>query len=199
MQGLHVMNAFNLGDYVDVPARVKMLFERWPNARIVESLPQIRMFDGREWIEVTVTIHLGDDTVPVVASAWEPKGSTSFTRDSEMMNCSTSAVGRACGLLNLGIGKSIASRNEVQARQPGHLAEVKPIRDDVEQPFGDTIDSKQYASPKQRGMIRALAFEKKIGTTELMPYINKVLDNKYSSIEALTKQEASQVIESLQT
>jgi hypothetical protein len=47
-------------------------------------------------------------------------------------------------------------------------------------------------------MIRALAFEKKIGKTELMPYINKVLDNKYSSIEALTKQEASQVIESLQ-
>jgi hypothetical protein len=77
------------------------------------------------------------------------------------MNCSTSAVGRACGLLNLGIGKSIASRNEVQARQPAHLAEVKPIRDDLEQPFGDTTDTKQYASPKQRGMIRARAFEKR--------------------------------------
>ena len=188
------MSAFNLGDYVDVPARVKMLFERWPNARIVESLPQIRLFDGREWIEVTVTIHLGDDTVPVVASAWECKGTTSFTRDSEMMNCSTSAVGRACGLLNLGIGKSIASRNEVQMRQPA----VAPLRDDLEQPFGDTTDTKQYASPKQRGMIRARAFEKKIGTTELMPYINKVLGNQYSSIEALSKQEASQVIESLQ-
>jgi hypothetical protein len=192
------MNAFNLGDYVDVPARVKMLFDRWPNARIVESLPQIRLFDGREWIEVTVTIHLGDDTVPVVASAWEPKGTTSFTRDSEMMNCSTSAVGRACGLLNLGIGKSIASRNEVQARQPAHLAEVKPIRDDLEQPFGDTTDTKQYASPKQRGMIRAKAFEKKIGTTQLMPYINNLLGTKHTSIEALDKREASQVIDSFQ-
>jgi hypothetical protein len=47
-------------------------------------------------------------------------------------------------------------------------------------------------------MIRALAFEKKIGTSELMPYINKVLNNKYSSIEAITKNEASQVIEALQ-
>jgi hypothetical protein len=192
------MNAFNLGDYVDVPARVKMLFDRWPNARIVESLPQIRLFDGREWIEVTVTIHLGDDTVPVVASAWECKGTTSFTRDSEMMNCSTSAVGRACGLLNLGIGKSIASRNEVQARQPAHLAEVKPIRDDLEQPFSDTTDTKQYATPKQRGMIRARAFEKKINTTELLLHINKVTDSAFSSIEALSKQQASQVIESLQ-
>ena len=189
------MNAFNLGDYVDVPARVKMLFERWPNARIVESLPQIRMFDGREWIEVTVTIHLGDDTMPVVASAWECKGTTSFTRDSEMMNCSTSAVGRACGLLNLGIGKSIASRNEVQMRQPA-VAPVAPVTPDAENPFHDD-NAKQYASPKQRGMIRARAFEKKIGTTELMPYINKVLGNEYTSIEALSKQEASQVIDSL--
>jgi hypothetical protein len=193
------MNAFNLGDYVDVPARVKMLFDRWPNARIVESLPQIRLFDGREWIEVTVTIHLGDDTVPVVASAWECKGTTSFTRDSEMMNCSTSAVGRACGLLNLGIGKSIASRNEVQARQPAHLAEVKPIRDDLEQPFSDTTDTKQYATPKQRGLIRALAFDKNLTTTELLLHINKVTDSAFSSIEALSKQQASQVIESLQS
>ena len=192
------MNAFNLGDYVDVPARVKMLFERWPNARIVESLPQIRLFDGREWIEVTVTIHLGDDTVPVVASAWEPKGTTSFTRDSEMMNCSTSAVGRACGLLNLGIGKSIASRNEVQARQPAVVAEVKPIRADLEQPFGDTKDIKEYATPKQRGMIRARAFDKNLTNTELLLHINKVTDSAFSSIEALSKQQASQVIESLQ-
>jgi hypothetical protein len=98
----------------------------------------------------------------------------------------------------MGIGKSIASRNEVQARQPGSLAEVTPIRDDLEQPFGDTTDTKQYASPKQRGMIRAKAFEKKIGTSDLMPYINKLLGTKYTSIEALDKREASQVIESLQ-
>jgi hypothetical protein len=47
-------------------------------------------------------------------------------------------------------------------------------------------------------MIRAKAFEKKIGTSELMPYINKVLGNEYTSIEALSKQEASQVIDSFQ-
>jgi hypothetical protein len=78
------------------------------------------------------------------------------------------------------------------------LAEVKPIRDDLEQPFGDTTDTKQYASPKQRGMIRARAFEKKIGTSDLMPHINKLLGTQYTSIEALDKREASQVIESLQ-
>jgi hypothetical protein len=126
-----------------------------------------------------------------------PKGTTSFTRDSEMMNCSTSAVGRACGLLNLGIGKSIASRNEVQMRrQP--VAPAKPIRDDLEQPFGDTTDTKEYATPKQRGMIRARAFDKNLTNTELLLHINKVTDSAFSSIEALSKQQASQVIESLQ-
>ena len=193
------MSAFNLGDYVDVPSRLKMLFERWPNARIVGSLPVIRIFDSREWIEVTVTIHLGDDTIPVTASAWEPKGTTSFTRDSEMMNCSTSAVGRACGLLNLGIGKSIASSHEVNLRtQTQHLAPVVPMRDDLEQPFDIQADTKTYSTPKQRGLIRKLSFDKKLGTTELLLHIGKVLDTPFSSIEALSKDEASQVIESLQ-
>jgi hypothetical protein len=79
-----------------------------------------------------------------------------------MMNASTSCLGRALGFLGMGIGKSIASRNEVQARQPAVVAEVKPIRDDLEQPFGDTTDTKQYASPKQRGMIRAKHLRKRL-------------------------------------
>jgi hypothetical protein len=105
---------------------------------------------------------------------------------------------RALGFLGMGIGKSIASRNEVQARQPGPLAEVKPIRDDLEQPFGDTKDIKEYATPKQRGMIRARAFDKNLTNTELLLHINKVTDSAFSSIEALSKQQASQVIDSLQ-
>ena len=113
------------------------------------------------------------------------------------MNASTSCLGRALGFLGMGIGKSIASRNEVQARQPSPLAEVVPIKD-FEQPFGDTKDIKEYATPKQRGMIRARAFDKNLTNTELLLHINKVTDSAFSSIEALSKQQASQVIDSLQ-
>ena len=61
----------------------------------------------------------------------------------------------------MGIGKSIASRNEVQARQPATVAPVVPIRD-FEQQFDDPrTDGKKYATPKQCGLIRALSFEKK--------------------------------------
>jgi hypothetical protein len=194
------MSAFNLGDYVDVPTRLAEALKRWPNLRIQETRPVIVTVDNQAYVEISCTVWRDDtDPLPTTAYCWEPiPGRTPYTKGSEMMNASTSCLGRALGFLGMGIGKSIASRNEVQARQPGPLAEVKPIRDDLEQPFGDTTDTKQYASPKQRGMIRARAFEKKIGTSDLMPYINKLLGTQYTSIEALDKREASTVIESLQ-
>jgi hypothetical protein len=194
------MNAFNLGDYVDVPTRLAEALKRWPNLRIQETRPVIVTVDNQAYVEISCTVWRDDtDPLPTTAYCWEPiPGRTPYTKGSEMMNASTSCLGRALGFLGMGIGKSIASRNEVQARQPAVVAEVKPIRDDLEQPFGDTTDTKQYASPKQRGMIRARAFEKKIGTSDLMPHINKLLGTQYTSIEALDKREASQVIESLQ-
>jgi len=193
------MNAFNLGDYVDVPTRLAEALKRWPDLRVQETKPIIVTVDNQQYVEISCTVWRDStDLMPTVAYCWEPiPGRTPYTKGSEMMNASTSCLGRALGFLGMGIGKSIASRNEVQARQPSPIAEVTPIRADLEQPFGDTTDTKQYASPKQRGMIRARAFEKKIGTTELMPYISKVLGNEYTSIEALSKQEASQVIDSL--
>ena len=194
------MSAFNLGDYVDVPTRLAQALKQFPDLRIQETKPIIVTVDNQQYVEISCTVWKdANDLLPTVAYCWEPiPGKSPFTKGSEMMNASTSCLGRALGFLGMGIGKSIASRNEVQARQPATVAQVSPIRADLEQPFGDTTDTKQYASPKQRGMIRAKAFEKKIGTAELMPYINKLLKNEYSSIEALSKQEASQVIESLQ-
>jgi hypothetical protein len=47
-------------------------------------------------------------------------------------------------------------------------------------------------------MIRARAFDKNLTNTELLLHINKVTDSAFSSIEALSKQQASQVIDSLQ-
>jgi len=189
-----------MDNYVDVPTRLAQALKQFPDLRIQETKPIIVTVDNQQYVEISCTVWRDlNDLLPTVAYCWEPiPGKSPFTKGSEMMNASTSCLGRALGFLGMGIGKSIASRNEVQARQPATVAEVSPIRADLEQPFGDTTDTKQYATPKQRGMLRALAFEKKIGTADLMPYVNKVLKNEYSSIEALSKQEASQVIESLQ-
>ena len=194
------MSAFNLGDYVDVPTRLAEALKRWPDLRIQETKPVIVTVDNQQYVEISCTVwNDAADLLPTVAYCWEPiPGRNPYTKGSEMMNASTSCLGRALGMKGMGIGKSIASRNEVQARQPATVAPVVPIRD-FEQPFDDTTDSKQYATPKQRGMIRALAFDKNLTTTELLLHIGKVLDTPFSSVEALSKQQASQIIESLQS
>ena len=194
------MNAFNLGDYVDVPTRLALALKKFPDLRVQETKPIIVTVDNQQYVEISCTVWRdADDLIPTVAYCWEPiPGRTPYTKGSEMMNASSSCLGRALGFLGMGIGKSIASRNEIQARQQATVAEVSPIRADLEQPFGETANTKAYATPKQRGLIRALSFEKKIGTADLMAYVNKILKNEYSSIDAISKDEASAVIESLQ-
>jgi len=194
----------SLDNYVDVATRLRLALEKYPDLRVQETKREvIEMPDKSCFIRCEVAVWRdASDLKPSVASACELyPGRTPYTKNSENEVGFTSALGRALGYMGFGIGNALATRDEVQAAQSrqsnSHLAQVVPLHE-VEQPFGDTTDTKQYATPKQRGMIRALAFEKKIGTTQLIPYINKVLDNKFSSIEALTKNEASQVIEALQ-
>ena len=110
-------------DYVDVATRLTEAFTKYPDLRIVEHTPRLVDAGGALFVEVAVTVHRqADDPVPCTAHAWEPfPGKTGFVRDSEMMNASTSAVGRALGLMGFGAKKSIASADEVhvaKARQP---------------------------------------------------------------------------------
>lgn len=112
--------SFDLGNYTTVNDRLLELFAKYPDARIQNSVPTVVHFDGREWWLVTTTIWRDpSDTLPVVASAAEPKGTTPYTKDSEMMNAETSAIGRAILLIGgIGIraGGSLASANEVRNR-----------------------------------------------------------------------------------
>ena len=190
--------------YLDVATRLKMAFDKYPDLRIQETHREVvEMPDKSCFIRCTVTIwRTADDSIPCVASACELyPGRTSFQKYSENEVGYTSAVGRALAYMGFSGNKSLASLDEVNSakgRQQTHVASVVPIREDLEQPFNDTTNTKAYATPKQRGLIRALSFEKKIGTADLMAYVNKVLKNEYSSIDAITKDEASAVIESLQ-
>jgi hypothetical protein len=113
--------SFDMSNYTTVNDRLLELFAKYPEARIQNSEPRVVLFDGREWWLVTTKVWRDPaDPLPVIASAAEPKGSTPYTRDSEMMNAETSAIGRAILLIGgIGIraGGGMASRNEVQNRQ----------------------------------------------------------------------------------
>ena len=107
----------NLGDYVDVPTRFRLALDKWPDLRVVETPAEVVTIGDRTFISVTVKVYRDLlDLLPCVATAWEPfPGTTPYVRNSEMMNCSTSALGRALGMM-IPFGK-MASFEEVENRQ----------------------------------------------------------------------------------
>ena len=192
------MSGFNLGDYVDVPTRLAMALAKFPELRIQESRPHIIEVEQQKYVEISCTVWRdANDTNPMVAYCWEQiPGKTPYTRGSEMMNASTSCLGRALGFLGMGIGKSIASRDEVQiaqSRQPTQLATVVPMH---EVPFSDA-PVQEYATPKQLGMMRALANGRNIKQDDLKAYCSTVLGRQINATGDLTKRDVSKIIDAL--
>jgi hypothetical protein len=73
-----------------------------------------------------------DDPRPFTGTCSElAQGKTPFTRGSELANLETSAIGRAIGSAGLGLGKSMASKQEVtaaQARQGDMSDDYQPVK-----------------------------------------------------------------------
>ena len=203
--------SFNLDNYVDVPTRLRMALEKHPDLRIQESQPVFREVSNKLYIEIRCTVWRDkDDTLPVIAFCWEPfPGTTPYTRDSEQMNASTSALGRALGMMGFGIEHKMASKQEVMARQqlPTVTTEIATYADGgpVADPFTDQPqttnivkfkDPKGKASDKQLGMIRALARGRGLATgVGVADGVSSVIERKISKLDELTKAEASKVIE----
>ena len=111
--------AFDMSNYVDVAERIRLAMERWPDASFQNIGTKLIDVNGHFYVEATVALYRDpNDIRPAIATAWEAiPGSTPYTRDSEMMNAETSAMGRA--VIAAGIpSKKVASVEEVQARQP---------------------------------------------------------------------------------
>lgn len=107
----------DLTDYVDVAERIRDFREAHPMGTI-QSECQFSEVDGKWWCVVKAFAYrTPDDPRPGTGLAWEPvPGKTPYTRDSELMNAETSAVGRALVHVGTGDAKRIASREEVRNR-----------------------------------------------------------------------------------
>ena len=147
----------DLSNYVDVPSRFALALDKWPDLRVVESPPEVVTVGDQTFISVTMTVYrTPDDLIPARGCAWEPiPGKSSFTRGSEMMNASTSALGRAIGLM-MPFGK-MASMEEVRNRQPETRSQ---------KPAERTESSGDSPSPAQLRMIRALGHSDAMPTTK---------------------------------
>ena len=111
---------FSMDDYVDVAERLRIFKAAYPNGSLQQASLQFIEFGGKSWVVYTAAAFRSpDDIAPGHGTAWEPvPGTTSFKRDSEVMNAETSAWGRAILAVLAADTKRIASKNEVVARQP---------------------------------------------------------------------------------
>ena len=126
---------FDLGDYVEVKDRIRILFELYPQARLVTG--EVRMTsepDGVPRVLVQAFAYRSpDDPHPGVGWSWmELPGKTTYTRGSELENTETSAWGRAIASLGILVDKSIASAQEVDNK-----------RSDGSRKIGDAIEAAQ--------------------------------------------------------
>jgi len=121
---------FALGDYVEVKDRIRMFYERFDGGALVTDRVELWQDDGVPRIVVkALAYRSADDPHPGVGWSWLAiPGTTPYTRGSELENAETSAWGRAIGSLGIGIDKSIASRNEIDAKA-GEPAEPETTHD----------------------------------------------------------------------
>lgn len=151
----------DLSNYVDVPERFRQALERWPELRVMENRPEVITIGDKTFISVTMQIwRTPDDPIPAQATCFEPfPGKTSFTRDSEQMNASTSCLGRCLGLM-MSFGPKMASAEEVRNRQPETNAPAV-LTKQPQNPRTATLGANATNAPTtaQMNLLRALNHE----------------------------------------
>lgn len=218
--------SWDLKDYVDVPARLKMLADKFPDVRIIEHEPRIISIGDKTFIQVKVQAwRTPDDQHPAVAYCWECfPGDTPYTRDSEQMNAATSALGRLVAIMLPGAFIKQASANEVfnRAGPPRNYStkpkEPVPVVGGGEDPFPTSMrhdpqikaivereraerqaaSQDSPATQPQKKMIAATAKRKGLTVAEdLRVFCADAIGRDLVSAKDLTKGEASKVIDAL--
>lgn len=212
--------SWDLKDYVDVPARLKMLAEKYPDVRIVEHEPRIITIGDKTFLQVKVQAwRTPDDQHSAIAYCWEPfPGDTPYTRDSEQMNAATSALGRLCAIMLPGAFAKQASANEVlhragpprQARPPvpavggldpweetTHDDQIRAIVE-RERNERNAASANSPATQPQKKMLAATAKRKGLTVAEdLRVFCADTIGRDLVNAKDLTKSEASKVIDAL--
>src|SRR5687768_2837480 len=141
---------FELGDYVEVKDRIKILYELFPQARIETDFQLTSEPDDKPKVICRAYVYRKpeDERPAGHGTSWlYLPGATPYTRGSEIENAETSAVGRAIGMLGILIDRSIASAQEVENKRDHNprMGEVIPA------------DPKPIARPTHDGSLIGVA------------------------------------------
>lgn len=107
--------AFELKDYVDVHKRIEKFYEKYPEGSIQTEI--VEKTDSLVVVKACVYRKPDDQRPSIAHSQLGIPGKTNYTRDSEIENAETSAVGRAIAFLGFEVKNGIASEQEVRNKK----------------------------------------------------------------------------------
>lgn len=121
--------SFSLDNYTTVAERIIQFYKDYPTGIITTRTAKIVTVGDHTYVSVIARVWLErqEESFSTDAEAWEVwPGKTPYTRDSEMMNAATSAIGRALMQLGIGITEAgAASRDEVHVAQERRTEQPK--------------------------------------------------------------------------
>ena len=187
--------SYDLKDYVDVKTRIELALEKYPELSLQFEFKGVLESNPAYIWGIAYAYRTPDDPRPGIGTAAElAEGRTPYTRGSEIMVLETSAWGRALAALGVGLGKSIATAQEVAAAK--ERADSDPWQE--REPVPDTKETKRYTgtmTEKQYGLIKAMFNHSFHDMTE---WVNAWKERNGKHPEAkLSTLEASQIIEEL--
>lgn len=120
-------------NYAVVSERIKAFRAICPNGRIITKI--ISLKDGVVIMEAEVM----DDEGNVLANglAYEKENSTFINQTSFIENCQTGAIGRALGILGIGVSENLASFEEVANAINNQNKPQKANNENLNQPITD--------------------------------------------------------------
>ena len=174
-----------LENYVDVPQRIKLFYEKYPEGSL-QMDPDLQFQTVGDQIIVIGRAYAyrnPQDEKPGVGTAQEYlPGKTNFTRGSEIQNLETSCWGRAIGALGIGIDKAIASKEEVELAMERNKPEKVMMK---------------RANPGLKQIVELLGTQ---GITEkdaILAAVRGLINREISSSNELTDDEIELIIKNL--
>jgi len=187
-------------DYVDVAARIAEFYTRYPDGSLQMDPPEWVEIDGAKFIMGRAYAYrTPDDGRPGIGTAWEPvPGRTPYTRGSEVQNLETSSWGRAIASLGIATRAGIATAQEVEGAQARRVEYVETGARSGPLARAQAREATGPASSKQVGYLRKIMREQNITEYLLVDFAQDLgFELPQSGLEALTKQQASQLIDGL--
>jgi hypothetical protein len=190
---------FNITDYVDVKERITLFYEKYPEGSLQLEFKGILESNPDMIWGIAYAYRTPDDVRPGTGTAAELAiGKTNFTKFSELQNLETSAFGRCIGALGIGLGKSVSTKQEVEAAKARQdpsddpWAERKPL---PAKPSAGGQSAQPEMTEKQYGLIKALF---NYSFSAMTDYVNTFkTTNEIPVNDKLTSFWASKLIEQL--